>query len=79
VTEGDLEMQIARDFRDQERRREQYLADRDLEQLLAATNARRRARGLSERTLKEVRQEFAQRSSSEDARKEFAEPPSEDR
>jgi hypothetical protein len=78
VTEGDLELQIARDFREQERRREQYLADRDLEQLLAATNARRRARGLSERTLEEVRQEFAERSPSEDDRKQFAEPPSDD-
>ena len=58
VTVGDLELRIAQDMRDQQRRREAYLADRELDQLLEATNARRRARGLPERTRDEVREEF---------------------
>ncbi|MBV9839745.1 MAG: hypothetical protein JO156_16635, partial [Solirubrobacterales bacterium] len=43
---------------EQRRRREAYLADRELDQLLAATNERRRARGLPERTREDVRREF---------------------
>jgi hypothetical protein len=58
VTVADLELRIARDMRDEQRRREAYLADRELDQLLEATNARRRARGLPERTRAEVREEF---------------------
>jgi hypothetical protein len=46
------------DLAEQRRRREEYLADRDLDQLLEATNARRRARGLPDRTRAEVREEF---------------------
>jgi hypothetical protein len=34
------------------------LAERELDELLEATNARRRARGLPERTREEVRREF---------------------
>jgi len=34
------------------------IADRDLDQLLEATNARRRARGLPERSREDVRREF---------------------
>lgn len=58
VTAADLELSVARDLRDQQRRREQYLADRELDQLLEATNARRRARGEPERTREQVREEF---------------------
>lgn len=58
VTVADMELRVARDMREQERRREAYLADRELDQLLEATNARRRARGLPERTRDEVREEF---------------------
>jgi hypothetical protein len=55
---GDVELQVARELRDQERRRDRYLADRELDQLLEATNARRRARGEPERTREQVREEF---------------------
>lgn len=58
LTAMDLELRVAGDVREQERRRERYLADRDLDQLLEATNARRRARGLPERTREQVREEF---------------------
>jgi hypothetical protein len=46
------------DFNEQRRRRESYLADRDLDELLETTNARRRARGLPERTREDVQREF---------------------
>jgi hypothetical protein len=42
----------------QHQRREAYLADRELDELLAATNERRRKRGLPERTREQARQEF---------------------
>jgi hypothetical protein len=58
VTVADMELRVARDMRDQESRRQAYLADRELDQLLEATNARRRARGLPDRTRDEVREEF---------------------
>lgn len=58
VTVEDLEMQVVNDFNEQQRRREELLADRELDQLLDATNARRRARGLPERTRDEVKAEF---------------------
>jgi hypothetical protein len=58
LTTGDLELRVAGEMREQEQRRERYLADRDLDQLLEATNARRRARGLPERTREQVREEF---------------------
>ena len=62
VTVADLEVRAAQDVRELRRRREAYLADymadRELDELLAATNARRRARGLPERTRDEVRREF---------------------
>lgn len=54
----ELELQVSGQLRDQERRREAYLADRELDQLLEATNRRRRARGLPERTREQVREEF---------------------
>jgi hypothetical protein len=58
VTEEDLSMRIAHDVREQQQRRDQYLADRELDQLLDVTNARRRARGLPERTREQVQEEF---------------------
>jgi hypothetical protein len=58
VTSADLELQVANDIHQQQRRRDQYLADRELDQLLEVTNARRRARGLPERTRQQVQAEF---------------------
>ncbi len=55
---SDLELRVAEDVREVQRRRERYLADQELDQLLEATNARRRARGEPERTREEVRREF---------------------
>lgn len=68
VTAGDLEMRVAGDLRDQQRRSEQYLADRketaladeDADQMREAINARRRARGEPTRTREDVRREFGQ-------------------
>ena len=54
----DLELRVTSDLREQERRRQAYLADAELDQLLEATNRRRRARGLPERTREQVREEF---------------------
>jgi hypothetical protein len=54
----EVEMRVAADMREQQRRREAYLADRDLDELLETTNARRRAKGLPERTREDVRREF---------------------
>jgi hypothetical protein len=58
VTVSDLELQVARDFNEQQRRREALVADRELDQLLEATNARRKARGLPERTREDVKRQF---------------------
>jgi hypothetical protein len=58
VTATQLELRVSGELRDQERRREAYMADRELDQLLEATNRRRRARGLPERTREQVRDEF---------------------
>jgi hypothetical protein len=58
VTVADLELRVSQDLNEQQRRREQYLADRELDELLEATNARRRARGLPERTREDVKREF---------------------
>lgn len=66
VTVADLEMQVMEETREQQRRREQYLADRELDQLLEVTNARRRARGLPERTKEEARREFGGSPPAED-------------
>jgi len=54
----DLESRVLEDQREQQRRRDEYLADRELDQLLAATNERRRAKGLPERSREEARKEF---------------------
>lgn len=62
VTVADLELRVLQDVREQQRRREELVADRELDQLLEATNARRRARGLPERTRAQVREEFGRGS-----------------
>jgi hypothetical protein len=58
VSTGDLERRVREDAADQQRRRDELMADRELDQLLEATNARRRQRGLPERTRAQVREEF---------------------
>jgi hypothetical protein len=58
VTVADLERRVIDDFNEQRRRREAYLADRELDELLEVTNLRRRARGLPDRTREEVQREF---------------------
>jgi hypothetical protein len=63
VTAGELELRVARDLREQESRREAFLADNELDQLLEATNARRRARGEAPRTREEAMREFGPGSS----------------
>lgn len=63
ITAGDLELRVAQDLRDQQKRREAYLADSELDQLLEATNARRRARGEAPRTREEALREFGGGSS----------------
>jgi hypothetical protein len=63
LTASDLELRVAADLRDQQRRRQAYMADRELDQLLEATNARRRARGQPPRTREDVRREFGGGSS----------------
>jgi hypothetical protein len=67
VTLEEMELQVFNELGEQQRRREQYvaerrdqqLADSDLDGLLEATNARRRARGLPERSRDEARREFS--------------------
>jgi hypothetical protein len=58
VTVADLELRVMEDVREQRRRRDEYLADRELDQLLEATNERRHARGLPERTREQVQREL---------------------
>jgi hypothetical protein len=58
VTAEEMEFRVASEQRQQERRREAYLADRELDQLLEATNRRRRDRGLPDRTREQAREEF---------------------
>jgi hypothetical protein len=60
MTVDDLELQVAHDLQDRQRRKRAYAADEELQQLLDATNARRRARGESERTRDDARREFGQ-------------------
>ena len=47
------------DLADQRRRREELTSERELDQLLEVTNARRRAKGLPERTAEQARAEFS--------------------
>jgi hypothetical protein len=66
VTLEEMEYKVSLEFREQRERSERYLADwreqqlneRDLDGLLEATNARRRARGEAERTPEQARSEF---------------------
>jgi transcriptional regulator NrdR family protein len=66
ISSADLEMQLMSEINSQRKKdaetaasaREKRLADRELDELLEATNARRRARGLPERTREEVQREF---------------------
>ncbi len=74
VTLEEMEFQVMSDVREQQERRERYLEDhrqqqlgeRELDQLLEATNARRRARGLPERTREQVKREFGSGSGKPD-------------
>jgi hypothetical protein len=54
----DIELRVMADTNEQSRRRDAYLADRELDELLEVTNSRRRARGLPERSREEVQREF---------------------
>jgi hypothetical protein len=66
VSLEEMELQVAAEMGQQRQRREQllserserHLEDRDLDELLELSNARRRARGLPERTREEVSREF---------------------
>jgi hypothetical protein len=66
VSLDEMEFKISQELREQTQRRERFaadwreqqLGDRDLDELLEATNARRRARGLPERTREQVQREF---------------------
>jgi hypothetical protein len=53
-----MERRVMGDVAEQRRRRDAYLADTELDQLLAATNARRRRRGLPERSREQAREEL---------------------
>lgn len=66
VSADDYEMQVMSDIHAQRKRDQEYIdqrrskseADRELDELLEATNARRRARGLPERTREDAEREF---------------------
>jgi hypothetical protein len=66
VSLEEMEFKVSQELREQNERRERFSAewreqqldDRDLDELLEATNARRRARGEAERTREQVRREF---------------------
>jgi transcriptional regulator NrdR family protein len=66
VSLEEMEFKVSEELREQNKRRERFasewreqqLNDRDLDELLEATNARRRARGEPERTREQVRREF---------------------
>lgn len=67
LTVDELELRVAETLHQQQRLREKILAERsggsvdeDIDQLLKATNARRRARGEAERTRDDVRRELEQ-------------------
>jgi hypothetical protein len=70
VTLEEMEYQVSLELREQRQRQERYLAERrqqqlnerDLDGLLEATNARRRARGEVERTREQAREEFGRGS-----------------
>jgi hypothetical protein len=76
ITAADMELRVMEDVREQQQRREAYLADRELDQLLEATNARRRARGLPERTREQARAEFGGRGADRGPDAPSSPPPS---
>jgi hypothetical protein len=57
LTETSLRHDVAEDVRAAQERRERYLAQEDIRQMLDATNARRRSRGDPELTEAELRAE----------------------
>jgi hypothetical protein len=59
VTVTELELRVAGDLREQQRRNAAYRADRDLDQLLEVTNARRRDLGLPARTREDLEHELS--------------------
>ena len=58
-------MQVAQEAHAQRRRREALSEQSDLAELLEATNVRRRAAGLPERTVQELREELGSEPPSE--------------
>jgi len=66
VSLEEMEFKVSQELREQNERRERFVSEwreqqlneRDLDELLEATNARRRARGEPERTREQVRREF---------------------
>lgn len=84
VTLEEMEYQVSVELREQRERRERYLADwreqqvneRDLDGLLEATNARRRARGELERTREQARDEFGRGSGPSSPGPDQGSPPS---
>jgi hypothetical protein len=84
VTLEEMEYQVSLELREQRERRERYLAERreqqlnerDLDGLLEATNARRRARGEVERTREQAREEFGRGSDPSNPGRGQSSPPS---
>ena len=74
VTLEEMEYHVSQELREQRERsdryraerREQQLNDRDLQELLEATNARRRARGEAARTREDAQSEFGKGTESSD-------------
>jgi hypothetical protein len=60
LTPEDMERRVMGDVAEQNRRREAYLADAELDQLLKATNERRRRRGLPERSREQAQDELGE-------------------
>jgi hypothetical protein len=58
VSAAEYELHVTNDIHEQRRRHEQYMADRELDELLEVTNAHRRKRGLPDRTRDQAREEF---------------------
>jgi len=65
LTEEGMEQRVAADRREMAARRDEYLADQDLEGLLTATNLRRRKRGLRDLTVEQLTAELADRAPAE--------------
>lgn len=61
LTPEDMERRVMGDVAEQNRRREAYLADAELDQLLKATNERRRRRGLPERSRAQAQDELGEK------------------